>query len=221
MKDTMEAIRPDKKSQQWLDYQDYVNSLIIEGMTTAICASMDDLAHQINFDHNKEIGVPMFDVKIDLIDEELNFDPPISIPDNIEDPNDRSIKSIIFNIAADFIKIGREMVRIDTGAGDYICEIKDQFAIYGSLSKITKNFKEMEHQCDVYIQQYEEFSFLWKENLDESFKAFIESGAMPEHMQTKKKKRPQDDDDEMEDQDEEEEDDESFGWFSGKILTDV
>ena len=62
---------------------------------------------------------------------------------------------------------------------------------------------------------------MWKENLDESFKAFIDSGSMPDHMQTKKKKRLSDEDEEADEPDEEEEDDESFGWFSGKVLTNV
>ena len=53
MKDTADNVKPDKKSQQWLSYVDYVNGLIIEGMTVAIVASLNYLSDQINIQYNK------------------------------------------------------------------------------------------------------------------------------------------------------------------------
>lgn len=43
MKDTQDNIKPDKKSPQWLSYQDYINGLIIEGITEGINGSMQYL----------------------------------------------------------------------------------------------------------------------------------------------------------------------------------
>jgi len=36
MRDTMDNIKPDKKAATWLSYVDYVNGLVIEGITNAI-----------------------------------------------------------------------------------------------------------------------------------------------------------------------------------------
>ena len=36
MKDTMENIKPDRKSSRWLAYVDYINGLVIEGITVGI-----------------------------------------------------------------------------------------------------------------------------------------------------------------------------------------
>ena len=44
MKDTAENIKPDKKSITWLAYVDYVNGLIVEGITEGINASLAFLA---------------------------------------------------------------------------------------------------------------------------------------------------------------------------------
>ena len=44
MKDTVDNIKPDKKSMQWLAYVDYVNGLVIEGITNGINSSMSYLA---------------------------------------------------------------------------------------------------------------------------------------------------------------------------------
>jgi len=44
LKDTFEHIKPDKKHPTWISYVDYVNSLVIGGITEGVCASMGYLA---------------------------------------------------------------------------------------------------------------------------------------------------------------------------------
>lgn len=48
MKDTQDNIKPDKKSPQWLSYQDYINGLIIDGITVGINGSMQYLKDQLS-----------------------------------------------------------------------------------------------------------------------------------------------------------------------------
>jgi len=49
MKDTVDNVRPaNKKSIEWLSYVDYVNGLVIEGITNGIDSSMTYLAEQIS-----------------------------------------------------------------------------------------------------------------------------------------------------------------------------
>ena len=78
MKDTAENIKPDKKSHTWLAYVDYVNGLVIEGITCGINSSMLFLADQISIPYNKHHNYPpMFDIRLDLRDREVIFDPSI------------------------------------------------------------------------------------------------------------------------------------------------
>lgn len=79
MKDTAENIKPDKKSITWLAYVDYVNGLIVEGITEGINASLAFLADQISISFNKLHSLPpMFDIKVDLRDRDVVFDPSIN-----------------------------------------------------------------------------------------------------------------------------------------------
>jgi dynein heavy chain len=78
MKDTMENIKPDKKSSRWLAYVDYINGLVIEGITVGIESSMKYLADQISIAYNRQHALlPMFDIKVDLHDRDVVFDPSI------------------------------------------------------------------------------------------------------------------------------------------------
>lgn len=78
LKDTLDHIKPNKKSEIWADYVAYVNSLVIEGITNAICHSMSYLSDQISIPYNKHHGLqPIFDIRVDLLNREVIFDPSI------------------------------------------------------------------------------------------------------------------------------------------------
>jgi dynein heavy chain len=101
MKDTSDNIKPDKKSLIWLAYVDYVNGLIIDGMTNGINASMDYLSSQIDINYTKHNMLsPMFDVKVDLVDRVVTFEPQIG-----STKKNSGIKDIIIKIIHDFISI--------------------------------------------------------------------------------------------------------------------
>lgn len=121
MKDTMENIKPDKKSERWLAYVDYINGLVIEGITLGIKSSMNYLAEQISIPYNRTHSLqPMFDIKVDLMDRDVVFDPSIQA-----NSNQNGIRDLLQNIIDDFISISIQITRLDTSTGDYLVEIKD------------------------------------------------------------------------------------------------
>jgi dynein heavy chain len=136
LKDTFEHIKPDKKSPTWVSYVDYVNSLVIKGITEGICASMGYLADQISIPYNKHHQLlPIFDIRVDLQDRDVIFDPPINYT-----TKGNSIRDIIQKIIDDFVSLAIQMPRLDTNSGDYLPEVKDQFAIFGATNHVSKQF---------------------------------------------------------------------------------
>jgi len=78
MKDTVDNVRPDKKSSMWVNYVDYVNGLVIEGITNGIDSSMTYMAEQISIHYNQTHQLaPIFDIKVSLHDRLVQFDPSI------------------------------------------------------------------------------------------------------------------------------------------------
>ena len=212
MKDTADNIKPDKKAATWLSYVDYVNGLIIDGITEGIHSSLAYLADQISIPYNKQHGCPpMFDVKVDLRDREVVFDPSIQ-----SNARGNGIRNILQNLIDDFISLSITMGRIDTfyktgtSTGDYLVEIKDQFLLFGAMQTFTNHFHETEEAAGEYLNQYQGKAFLWKETLEESFRAFLDTGIDPRE-QTHVKVND----------DGEEEEDETFAYMAGKILEGV
>lgn len=210
MKDTAENIKPDKKKRTWTDYLDYVNGLVIQGITTGIEGSMEYLANQININYNRHHQLPpMFDIKVDLRDRDVVFDP------SIQSNNKKTgIKDLLQGIMDDFISIAIQINRVDSAAGniagDFLVEIKDQFTLFGCMQVINKNINDIELATMDFIDQYRDKEFLWKETLEDSFQAFLDTGIDPREQKHVK----------INDEGEEEED-ETFKWMSEKILVGV
>jgi hypothetical protein len=125
MKDTVDNVRPaNKKSIEWLSYVDYVNGLVIEGITNGIDSSMTYLAEQISIAYNQHhMLAPIFDIKVALADRAVQFDPSIGCNEQ-----GNGIRDIINLIVEHFISLAIQMpARLDSPTGDYLVEIKDQF----------------------------------------------------------------------------------------------
>jgi dynein heavy chain, axonemal len=170
LKDSADNIKPDKRGENWLAYVDYVNSLVIEGITVGITKSMSFLSDQINIPYNKHHGYPpIFDIRVDLRDRDVIFDP--SIQGNVRG---NGIRNILDTIIEDFISISIQMPRLDTtSGGDYLVEIKDQFVMFGAFQVMNKNFEDILEATNEFIDQYQDKEFLWKETLSESFQKFL------------------------------------------------
>lgn len=154
-KETTDAIRPEKKSAEWAAYQDYVNTLIIEGITRGINASMINLGENISIEYNKNSGkAAIFYVSVSLIDREVVFDPPIRSTQLTVNDRGSGVRDIIHRILEGFTDVAIQVTRVDTGNGDYLVEIKDQFALLGSLQSISSHLDEMERETDAFIGRY-------------------------------------------------------------------
>ena len=173
MKDTVDAIKPDKKSPIWLAYVDYVNGLVIEGITNGINSSMLYLAEQISISYNKQNGLaPIFDIKVCLDGDKVQFEPSITC-----NASETGIRDIINKIVNHFISLSIQMPsRLDIQGGDYLVEIKDQFELYGSTQLISRNMNEIENASANFLDQYSDIAFLWEETLDDYFQKFLQSG---------------------------------------------
>ena len=76
----------------------------------------------------------------------------------------------------DFVSLAIKIPRLDTGTGDYLVEIRDQFELFGSIQAICLQMNEIEKASGDFIEQYSSFAFLWKEDLDTFFVKFLEQG---------------------------------------------
>lgn len=100
---------------------------------------MQYLRDQLSIAYNKHNGLqPIFDIKVNLQDREVEFDPTIE-----SNSRENGIRDIINKIVTDFVSLAIMMPgRVDASQnpnnaannGDYLVEIKDQFQLFGSIN---------------------------------------------------------------------------------------
>ena len=213
MKDTVDNIRPDKKSPNWLSYVDYVNGLVIEGITNGIDSSMTYLAEQISIEYNQQHQLaPIFDIKVAMQDRSVQFDPSICMNER-----QNGIRDIINTIVEHFISLAIQMPqRLDSPSGDYLVEIRDQFQLFGTVQRITNNLNEIEDASSKFLDQYSDIAFLWEEDLEVSFQNFLDEGDSLRDMFLKKIQAREDLEEEQV-----EVEIENFDAMSNKILNEI
>ena len=91
----------------------------------------------------------MFDIKLDLDENNVCFEPSIECNER-----ENGIRDILQKIVNDFISLAVLIPRLDASqdkAGDYLVEIKDQFLLYGAMQTVENNFQDMVEATKEYI----------------------------------------------------------------------
>ena len=110
---------------------------------------------------------PIFEIRVDLAEGDLSFLPSIAMNDR-----QNGIRDVINEFVNDFISIAIQIPRLDTrdtGSGDYLVEIKDQFVLFGTIQDISDNMNDITKMSMKFLDQYRQWDFLWREQVDQSF----------------------------------------------------
>lgn len=186
MKETGECVKGAKKSQQWITYQDFVNEKVIKGLGDIITLSLNHLSDLLDPALIKKTDMlPMFDIRIELADIRVVFTPEIE-----STARGAGLRDLIHSWINDFMKTTTLLGRIDTAPGDYLVEIRDHFEVRFGLSKIENHLDWIENETNKFKLTFMEYSYLWKEDLNQSFEEFLKLGV------TKKSDNPIDEEEE-------------------------
>lgn len=170
VKEVSDQIKADKKLPAWMNYQYYLNSIVIEGLARAIITALSHLNEQINPAYIKKHDIgPMFDIKLELSDR-IQYDPEIE-----EQSLGSTVRNTIRSWINDIFSIAGQFQRLDTQnpVGDYLPEIRDFFEIREVVSNISINLDWIEQQTGDFKAQYEDYKFFWQENPKEQFEKFL------------------------------------------------
>lgn len=112
VKEVQDALKVDKKSIAWKNYNDYVNCILIDGIAAAIQTALTHLNQQIDpdFIRKNDIG-PLFDIKL-----ELNPGSGIVFEPDIEENSSGglTVRNVLKGWINDFFFIAKMITRLDT-----------------------------------------------------------------------------------------------------------
>lgn len=77
MKEVFDAIKANKAAPSWKNYQDYVNSLVIDGIFSGILTALTHLNDLISPNIKRTADQCLFEIKLELQNDGVHFDPEI------------------------------------------------------------------------------------------------------------------------------------------------
>jgi dynein heavy chain len=174
VKDSSEALKVSKVSAIWKNYVEFVNNIVIEGFVSAIAVSLQYLCEILDpliiARHEMQ---PLFDVKVELKDKEIIFEPPfLPSPDY-----PTSLRGVLDGWLKDFFSMSTTMQRIDSQTGDYLNEMKEHFQMQCLLALVSELIDNTEAKCMEYRETFMQHSFLWTESIQEAFDEFLSKDA--------------------------------------------
>ncbi|CAE8644925.1 unnamed protein product [Polarella glacialis] len=181
VKDSSESLKISKSAATWKAYVDFVNNVVIEGFVSTIAVSLQYLCEILDpLIIARHEMLPVFDVKIELEGDEINFEPPFADEENTTSSSRQgsadqpTMRYTVDSWLKDFFAMATVMVRLDTNMGDYLNEIKEHFQMQCLLSLVSELIDNTEAKCMEYRQTFMEHSFLWKDSVDKTFDRFLQ-----------------------------------------------
>jgi len=174
LKDSSEALKVSKVASNWKAYVDFVNNIVIEGFVSSIAVSLQCLCEILDpLIIAKHEMLPLFDVKLELLEKEIVFEPPFMHPD----PFAPSLRMTIDGWLKDFFATVTCMQRLDVSAGDYLNEIREHFQMQCLLALVSELIDNTELKCMEHRETFMQHQFLWSESVDKAFEKFLQEEA--------------------------------------------
>lgn len=172
LKSTIKNLSSMKEKDEWKNYQNYINSLVLNGLIELIYTNLKHLHSFLD-----PTLPPFTKVKLLLEDKKVVFYPEFK-----DSGSGKSIKNIITHWINSFIYLSTLFrQRIDISMGDYMVEVLDSNVIQQQVFLIYNEVNELSKESDNKLTSFGDFKFLWEKDFQESFKQFLsENTQIPE-----------------------------------------
>lgn len=170
LKDVHEKLKIEKKPPSWKSYTDYVNEIVLEGISKSIQTALSNLNEQISPSNIKRAELqPIFEIKLELGENQVNFEPPIE-----ENPNTNSVRNAVKGWINDFFSIAMFVSRLDKPeASDFLQEVRDYFELRETLALIYNNLDILENETNLFKERFKIYDYLWQNDPKKSFEEFL------------------------------------------------
>ncbi|KAL7489135.1 hypothetical protein ACHAW6_014715 [Cyclotella cf. meneghiniana] len=174
MKETNKVLRVSNSSSDWRFYVEFVNSMVVEGLSQAIKTSLDFFLDQIDPEAIKRDGLlPLFEIQLVLEDSKvMAFQPPLGYT-----AHKNGMSDVIDNIVGSFFQISSLFKRLDA-EGTYIREMHSDLSINSVLALLSDVISTNNKKCHELKKTFDKYSYLWETDLSSYFKKFCEDATI-------------------------------------------
>ena len=158
-----------KETEEWKNYQHYINKLVLDGSKELIFQNLLHLSNCL------DPSLPPFcSVKLLLEDRNIVFRPAFK-----DGEDGKTIKSMILEWINSFLNLSTLFrIRVDMGMGDYMIEVMEDFRIQEIVYKLYNEVNELSKESDSKMNSFGDFKMLWEKDFEESFQQFLKENTV-------------------------------------------
>eukprot|EP00741_Cyanophora_paradoxa_P005992 tig00000955_g5810.t1 len=167
------VLKVSKGAQAWKVYVDYVNDVVVQGIAATLIASLKYLGNQCDPAWIvKTEASPLLEVKLELEGKEVIYQPELGLTAKKD-----GVRDLLSRWISDFFNIATLVKRLDTGDGDYMQETKENEEVLVLVNSIGQLVADNEDKCNKFREQFLAYSYLWTQDLNQTFQEFLDSTA--------------------------------------------
>eukprot|EP00854_Cymbomonas_tetramitiformis_P010885 gene10885-12880_t len=167
---TNKTLKVNKSAPAWRVYTEFVNERVIDGFSAAINSTLNYLETQIDPEMMaKNETQPLLEISLELVAPEVVWVPEIGLA-----AGGAGVRDMFNGWVKSFVSIGNLMKRIDISEGNYTKEIGEDYEVSWNIARLNNLVLENEAKCTKFKESYDAYSYLWKDDLNESLAKFLE-----------------------------------------------
>ena len=177
VEETNKVLRVSDESTDWGCYVEFVDSVVVDGLSTAILTSLEFLLDQVDSETIRRDGkLPLFGVMLVLNGPGgLEFDPPLG---HDATAGGRGMTDMIDGIVGSFFQISTLFERLDNNDGTHMEEIRSDPKITGVLSLLSEAVARNDDKCVELRRTFDRYAHLWETDLASYFEDFCKDATV-------------------------------------------
>lgn len=161
-------------STDWKSYIEFVNNVVVDGLTSAVMVSLRFLLAQIDQESIRRDGrLPLFEVMLVLSGANgIDFQPPLG-----HNAEKNGMTDMIDDIVSSFLHVSTLINRLDA-EGSFNREIHTDVAVNSVLASLSDAIAINDEKCIALKKTFDKYAYLWDTDLTSYFKEFCENATI-------------------------------------------
>ncbi|KAL7443397.1 hypothetical protein ACHAXH_005661 [Discostella pseudostelligera] len=172
--ETNKVLRVSSASADWRCYIEFINTVVVNGLTAAVLVSLEFLLDQIDQESIRRDGrLPLFEIMVVLSGEGgIEFMPPLG-----HNANKTGMSDMIDDIVGTFLNISTLLKRLDA-EGTFIGEMRSDSAVNRVMALLSDAIVANDAKCNDLKKTFDKYAYLWETDLNSYFKEFCENATI-------------------------------------------
>ncbi|XP_037350847.1 dynein axonemal heavy chain 17 isoform X1 [Talpa occidentalis] len=162
-----ELFRADTAGLSWKEYVSYIDNMVLDEFDGFIRKSLNYLINNMVAD---ESVAPLFEVRMELDEEGLNFSPSLEVGGS------HSFLVLIEGLINDIYNTAKLIPRLARGRFNYKTDLEDMTDLIEMREEVSNLVISAIKEAEEYQDSFERYSYLWLGNMQEFMRNFLAYG---------------------------------------------